>query len=1123
MNNRVTFFIACIFLVSGLLPNISYAINVANQTVQLLAAPEISQDSLEAKITALNNRTDLNDALKNKLLGFYRSANENVRNDEWFQFLAKSYQESIEQSAVQLKELQTRLDNAQAEPVKPVEAFNKLSIEQLEQRLALEKTGLNNLDTQIVKTENDLRVQEARPEQIRQETEQAKQALEDSEKNSEVFKLLAETELEREARQLQLKTLTNKLTTQLTMLGLEMISHPGRVELLRNQLQLLMLQKQALLPIIDKIESHLAQRQQLEAQNLKAKLMKVEQESLHKHPMIQALTKENIRYSFDLQTVGGKLELSNQEKELLEARTEEIESDFKSAEKKISLAGLSPALGKILREQRYKLAGIDQFSQQTKYIQNETALTSLAEFKLESRLKQLVDVETELQNLMKTQLTANLGAEYRSQVETELRSLLTEQKELLNKLTKAYAGYLRSLGDYEFAKQQLLKQANKYALYLDERLLWVPSSASIDKAYFVNLYQATQWLLAWSNWKNLGIDLLNAMIQRYFLTLLSLLAFVALLTQQRRLQQQITVWNSKVGGLYNDQFYFTGTALLYTLIIVLPLPLGLFFLSWFLENAQQSSEFSLAVAKSLRAVTFPLFSLQLFYYLFAPTGIVEKHFNWQPETTQLLHRQIGWVRKMIVPSIFLMELANASNNTLYSDSLGRFALIVIMLGMITALSRILHPTRGVLQFIIENKPESWVARLRYVWYAGVIVIPLVIIGFALAGYYLSALELEQKQIITLRFCFMLIILHELILRWLTLVDRQLQLNNAQQKRKAAQLSSKNPDANEAENMELLLVDIPKINQQTTTLLNVVIGMSLLAGIWMIWKNILPAFSFLDQIVLWQHLAVIDKQETLQAITLSNLLLAGIYGFVMLMAVNNLPGLMEVLIFRRFSFELGSRYAINQLIRYLLIALGVIFVINELGGSWSQVQWLVAALSVGLGFGLQEIFANFVSGIILLFERPIRVGDTVTIGDVSGKVSQIQMRATRIIDWDQKELIVPNKNFITEKLMNWGLSSQITRVVIPLGIAYGSDVEFAHRVITETVCSTPLVLAEPKPDVYFLGFGDSALEFSIRVYVNELGHRMPVTHDLHLRLYKTLDEHQIEIPFPQRDIHIRSSV
>jgi potassium efflux system protein len=284
---------------------------------------------------------------------------------------------------------------------------------------------------------------------------------------------------------------------------------------------------------------------------------------------------------------------------------------------------------------------------------------------------------------------------------------------------------------------------------------------------------------------------------------------------------------------------------------------------------------------------------------------------------------------------------------------------------------------------------------------------------------------------------------------------------------------------------------------------------------------LPAFSFLERIVLWKHLVTSDNQESTQPVTLTNLMLAGLYFFIAVVSVRNFSGVMELLVFRRFAIEAGGRYAVNQLAKYTLVAIGFISVANELGGRWSQVQWLVAALSVGLGFGLQEIFANMVSGIILLFERPIRVSDTVSIGTVTGKVSRIQMRATTLLDMDQKEHIVPNKTFITSQVVNWSLTDPITRIVIPVSIAYGSDVELAHKVMLETVLSTPLILTDPAPSVFIVGFGDNSLDFSIRIFVSELSHRLPVSHDLYMRLEKALREHKIEIPFPQRDIHIRS--
>ncbi|WP_240618013.1 mechanosensitive ion channel domain-containing protein [Methylomonas sp. Kb3] len=218
---------------------------------------------------------------------------------------------------------------------------------------------------------------------------------------------------------------------------------------------------------------------------------------------------------------------------------------------------------------------------------------------------------------------------------------------------------------------------------------------------------------------------------------------------------------------------------------------------------------------------------------------------------------------------------------------------------------------------------------------------------------------------------------------------------------------------------------------------------------------------------------------------------------------------------------GSRYALIQLVRYSLITVAFLAIANELGGSWSQVQWLVAALSVGLGFGLQEIFANMVSGIILLFERPIRVGDTVTVGDVTGRVSRIQMRATHIVDWDRKELVVPNKTFITDRLINWTLSDTVTRVVVPVSVAYGTSVEMVEKILADAVKSIEQVLSDPEPLVIFIGFGDSALQFKINVFVRELSDRTVVTHRLHTKIYEALLAHHIEIPYPQRDVHIRS--
>jgi len=184
---------------------------------------------------------------------------------------------------------------------------------------------------------------------------------------------------------------------------------------------------------------------------------------------------------------------------------------------------------------------------------------------------------------------------------------------------------------------------------------------------------------------------------------------------------------------------------------------------------------------------------------------------------------------------------------------------------------------------------------------------------------------------------------------------------------------------------------------------------------------------------------------------------------------------------------------------------------------------VTGLSVGIGFGLQKIIANFISGLIILFERPIRIGDYVTIGDQSGTVSRIKIRATTLKDLDNREILIPNEALISERVMNWTLSSSITRLIVPVGIAYGSDTDAAREIMLEAVKDLPKVLKTPAANVLFMGFGESSLDFEIRVYLNNFDDRVPMTHVVHTEVNKALEAAGISIPFPQRDLNIVSEV
>jgi len=177
--------------------------------------------------------------------------------------------------------------------------------------------------------------------------------------------------------------------------------------------------------------------------------------------------------------------------------------------------------------------------------------------------------------------------------------------------------------------------------------------------------------------------------------------------------------------------------------------------------------------------------------------------------------------------------------------------------------------------------------------------------------------------------------------------------------------------------------------------------------------------------------------------------------------------------------------------------------------------------VGLGFGLQEIFANFVSGLILLFEQPVRVGDVITLGDTTGTVSRIRMRATTVTNFDQQELVIPNKDLITGRLLNWTLTDSTNRLVFQVGIAYDSDPELACSLIREVCSLHPNVMKEPPPTAFFEQFGDSTLDIKVRLFLTNLDLRLPTKHELHLLIRKKFLDAGIEIALPQRDLHLRS--
>lgn len=254
----------------------------------------------------------------------------------------------------------------------------------------------------------------------------------------------------------------------------------------------------------------------------------------------------------------------------------------------------------------------------------------------------------------------------------------------------------------------------------------------------------------------------------------------------------------------------------------------------------------------------------------------------------------------------------------------------------------------------------------------------------------------------------------------------------------------------------------------------------------------------------------------------------IYFLVLLVLLSNLAKKIRKLLVDRLlvrtNLDIGARQAIGAISRYLVLLVGLLIILQTVGINLTTLNVIAGAIGIGVGFGLQNIASNFISGLIILFERPIKVGDRIEVADVEGDVVEIGARSTTVVTNNNIAIIVPNSKFISEPVVNWKYNDNKVRFEIPVGVAYGSDVRLVEKVLLEVARENPDVLKEPPADVCFKEFGDSSLNFVLRVWnQNQVHRKLSLYSALNFAIYDKLNQHGIEIPFPQRDLHVRSGM
>lgn len=1087
-----------------------------------------TSEQIEAAIVAIEARDGLETDVRNSAIELLRAAQSYSQNRQAAADATAAYAASIRDAPARTQVLRAALD----EPMPPPPAAQDIGIDgstalaELEQRLALELADRAAIDSQITAMRTEAGIQAGRPSIARERIDELRRLIDDDAAAGNAT-IPGEPRLLQEAQSLNASLLRAARLAEVERLEQETLSHVFRTNLLRAQENTASRQRAMATQRVDLLRTLVNERRRLVAEDAQQATTASILAAADKHPIVISLAEENAELTQRL--IGNAAQIEELEGLLNQAQmgTGNIEQRLTRSRQRLDTGGLSRVIGRLLVEERRNLPQLSLYRRQIDARTNQLAEVGLA----------LVDVQEQRRDLNLIDLkTRNLVDEIADTVTDEaelataaanIRLLLRDRRDLLVKAENSYRSYLRVLGDIDISQRRQLEVAESYQLFLDQNLIWIPSADIAFTGNWRGELEAAVTTLSPDVWSTAATELVGSVGKNKTAGLAFLFLLLLLLIARNPANRFEKTINERVGRLSTDHIGLTIASLIIAVVRVAPVPLMVVAAHWFLNRAPELSTHSEPIAEGLRLVAAFLFNAMLFRELCSSDGVFRVHFNWNRDSLAVLRRQLGLLAYVGAPLLLLTVILAKSNSTVDHATLGRWMFVVLMIFFAFIINGLLNPRSAPVARYLEHSPNSWLNRLRWLWYGLAVGSPLVLSVLAILGYTYAAATLAGSLVDTTWLGLGLSVANLVILRWLALAQRKMAFQIALKKREALRAEK---EAEAQPNVEIESpapepesLDLEKVDQQTRKILRTCLLFVAVIGGWGIWSDMLPAFTLLKQVDLWSQTVTVDGVDTIQPVTLADLLLAVLVIIVTAVAAKNLPGLMEVLIPRRLTHEPGSRYTITTLVRYVVVTIGVISFLSIVGWDWGQIQWLVAALSVGLGFGLQEIVANFVSGLVILFERPVRIGDTVTVGELTGTVTRVRIRATTITDWDRKEIIVPNKAFITEQVINWTLSDPITRITIPVGVSYGSDVTLTHKVMSETINALPLVLDDPPPMVYFSGFGDSALEFTLHVYLRQLNDRMPMINEVHEAVFAALRQNGIEIPFPQRDLHVRSTV
>ena len=992
---------------------------------------------------------------------------------------------------------QRELARLKASKVVPIEQrYATLSVQQLEQMLADRTTEQGELQKALASANTQSIAAQTRPERAQAEISNSQTRIQQI---GSILKVGRDNGKVLTADQRNQLSAESAALTALIALRRQELAGNSQLQDLSGSQHDLLLEKttrqdqeiQDLQTLINK--KRLAQSQQTVTEQ------SIEAQKSGSSSLLATESATNLRLSDYLLRSTDRLNVVTQQNLETKQQLDNVTQSDQALDEQINVLRGSLLLSKILYQQKQALPRLQKMD---KNLADEIADIRLYQFEINQQRELISNPITYVDNLLSTQPADQVTPQLRK----TLLELVNTRSDLLDRLNRELSSLLSESINLQLNQKQLLSTAQGLRATLDEQMFWIPSNKPLDLDWLESAPRHLKQQLVTLPWGSSVTELAEGLIQRPLLFLPFVLVVIALLWKRRYLYNKLNDIHKDIGHFKRDSQWHTPLAILINILLAMPVSLALALCGYALQTDARGMNANTGAALMQMAEAWLVFYTA--YRILAPGGVAELHFRWEKPLVAFLQ---NWIRRLglvVLALVAVVAFAEQQPAALADDVLGILVVLTCYATMAWLLCRL----------ILNDQTEKKAYRVRKLLGFAFALLPLALFVAVCFGYYYTALKLSDRLINTLYLLMLWLVVEATFVRGLSVAARRLAYQRALAKRQAAKEAGEGNDAI----VEEPTLDIEQVNQQSLRLIRLALLAAFIGVLYWVWADLISVFSYLDNITLYEYTSGTGANMSMVPISIGDVLGALIIVGISIALARNLPGLLEVLVLSRLDLAQGSAYATTTLLTYVIIGVGFVATLSTLGVSWDKLQWLVAALSVGLGFGMQEIFANFISGIMILFERPVRIGDTITIGNLSGTVSKIRIRATTITDFDRKDIIVPNKTFITGQLINWSLTDTITRVTLKLGVDYGSDLDLVKSLLLKAAQENPRVLKEPEPHVYFLSFGQSTLDHELRMHVRDLGDRNPVIDEVNRFINREFKEHNINISFQQMEVYLKNT-